>query len=103
MRIAKKAPRSRARGRSPAEPRKPRYRTVEVTAAYHEAEEGGYWVETLDADGVFTEGDTIEEARSMLLDAVKLMLETAPHQFGKRLRPTPPGALVEKHFALIPA
>ena len=45
------------------------------TAVFEEAEEGGYvaWVEEL--PGAITEGETIEEARENLKEAIQLILE----------------------------
>jgi predicted RNase H-like HicB family nuclease len=74
-----------------------------LTAAYLPAKEGGYTVEILEARGVYSQGASFEEARQNLHEVVSLMLEEAPHQFGLRREPVPPGALVEKLFVLLPA
>jgi predicted RNase H-like HicB family nuclease len=82
--------------------RRHRRRTLELTAAYVPAREGGYVVELLEAAGVYTQGDTFEEARENLHEVIALMLEEAPHQFGIRRAEVPPGALTEKVFVLLP-
>lgn len=50
--------------------------TSTFTAVYEPAEEGGYvaWVEEL--PGANTQGETLEEARVNLREAVELLLET---------------------------
>lgn len=49
--------------------------TLTFTAVFEEAEEGGYcaWVEEL--PGAISQGETLEEARENLKDALELMLE----------------------------
>jgi predicted RNase H-like HicB family nuclease/DNA-binding XRE family transcriptional regulator len=43
---------------------------------FHAAEEGGYWGESIPPlRGVYTQGDTLEEARAHAREAVTLMLE----------------------------
>lgn len=50
---------------------------MELTAAYRRVPEGGYvaWAEEL--PGALTQGDTLDEARANLDDAVRLMIETS--------------------------
>ena len=76
-------------------------RSMALTAAYLPAKEGGYTAEILEAVGVYSQGDTFEEARQNLYDAVALMLEEAPQQFAKKPSAPPPGALLEKLFVLV--
>jgi predicted RNase H-like HicB family nuclease len=82
--------------------RRQKARSMELTASYLPAKEGGYTVEVLEARGVYSQGDTFEEARTNLHEVVALMLEEAPHQFGARKGKPPPGALTEKLFVLLP-
>lgn len=82
--------------------RKRTLRALELTAAYCPAAEGGYTVEILEAKGVYSQGDTFDEARRNLHEVVALMLEEAPHQFGLPPAKPAPGALLEKLFVLIP-
>jgi antitoxin HicB len=44
-------------------------------AVFEPAEEGGYVVTVPSLPGVVTEGDTLEEARSMAADAIRCYLE----------------------------
>jgi len=43
-----------------------------------DTEDGGYWVECPDIPGCASRGDTIEEALTMIKDAIKGCLETLP-------------------------
>jgi predicted RNase H-like HicB family nuclease len=74
-----------------------------LTAAYISDRPHGYTVEILEATGVYTQGDTVDEARENLYSVVELMLEEAPHQFGIRAEPVPLGAFIEKLYVLVPA
>lgn len=46
------------------------------TAVFEPAEEGGYIVSVPALPGLVTEGDTIEEARAMVKDAIRGYLES---------------------------
>ena len=46
------------------------------TAVFEPAEEGGYVVTVPALPGVVTEGDTLEEARAMAVDAIRCYLES---------------------------
>lgn len=50
--------------------------TYTFTMLFEPAEEGGYVVTCPALPGLVTEGDTMEEARSMAEDALRLYLET---------------------------
>ena len=50
--------------------------TYTFTMLFEPAEEGGYVVTCPALPGLVTEGDTIEEARRMAEDALRLYLET---------------------------
>ena len=76
-------------------------KALSLTAAYVPAAEGGYTAEILEATGVHSQGETFEQARENLHAVVALMLEEAPHQFGRRAAAVPPGAVLEKLFALV--
>lgn len=43
-------------------------------AVFHEAEEGGYWLTFPDFPGVFSQGETMEEAYEMAIDALGLCI-----------------------------
>jgi predicted RNase H-like HicB family nuclease len=81
---------------------RPKTRTIVLTAAYLPAKEGGYTAEIVEARGVHSQGDTFDEARGNLHQAVALMLEEAPGQFGVPNGGPPPGALLEKLFVVLP-
>jgi predicted RNase H-like HicB family nuclease len=46
-----------------------------LKAIVHEAEEGGFWAEVPALPGCVTQGETEEEVRSNLLEAVELWFE----------------------------
>ena len=50
---------------------------MKIKAIVHPAEEGGYWAEVPALPGCITEGDTIEELKSNLKDAIEGWLEVA--------------------------
>ena len=62
------------------------------TAIYEEAEEGGYIGYVAELPGANTQGETIEETRQNLREAVILLLECyredADERFGKALNAT---------------
>ncbi len=47
----------------------------EFTAIIEEAPEGGYWAVCPEVSGANGQGDTIEEAKESLREAIKLILE----------------------------
>lgn len=49
---------------------------LKLTAVFEEAEEGGYIAFIEELPGVNTQGETLKEARSNLIEALELMLET---------------------------
>ena len=49
--------------------------SLELTAVFREAPEGGYVAFVEELPGANTQGDTLEEARANLREAVELMLE----------------------------
>jgi predicted RNase H-like HicB family nuclease len=46
-----------------------------IKAVIHKAEEGGFWAEVPALPGCVTQGETMEELRTNLEDAIKLWLE----------------------------
>ena len=48
---------------------------AELTAIIETAEEGGYWAICPDIPGANGQGETIEEAKESLKNAIKLILE----------------------------
>jgi len=59
-----------------------------LTAIYEEAEEGGYIGYVAELPGANTQGETLEEARENLSEAIQLILETNREEFEKRLTPS---------------
>ncbi|HME71233.1 MAG TPA: type II toxin-antitoxin system HicB family antitoxin [Myxococcota bacterium] len=49
---------------------------LRYTAVFETAEEGGYVVSVPALPGCFTQGETIEEARAMIVEAIEGYLET---------------------------
>jgi predicted RNase H-like HicB family nuclease len=50
---------------------------LELTAVFHEAEEGGYVAFVKEMPGAITQGETLDEARANLEDAVRILIETS--------------------------
>ena len=64
--------------------------SIELTAVFEEVPEsegGGYVAFCEEIPGAITEGDTLEEARENLKDAIQLMLEVQKEEAGKRITP----------------
>lgn len=51
---------------------------MNINAIVHPAEEGGYWAEVPELPGCFTEGDSLDEIRVNLREAISLYLEDDP-------------------------
>ncbi|HEU4455571.1 MAG TPA: type II toxin-antitoxin system HicB family antitoxin [Longimicrobium sp.] len=49
---------------------------IELTAVFREVPEGGYMATVKEMPGAITQGETLEEARANLEDAVRLLIET---------------------------
>ena len=52
----------------------------DFTAVYQEAEEGGYIAYAEELPGAITQGETLEEARENLADAIQAVLEANREQ-----------------------
>jgi predicted RNase H-like HicB family nuclease len=50
---------------------------MELTAVYRQVPEGGYVASVKEIPGALTQGETLDEARANLEDAVRLIIETA--------------------------
>ena len=46
-----------------------------IKAVVHKAEEGGFWAEVPSLPGCVTQGETVEEVRKNLKEAIELWLE----------------------------
>ncbi len=62
------------------------------TVFYEPAEEGGYLVSVPSMPEICTEGDTLEEARAMAEDAIRLVIESNI----KRNEPIPEDVAIDK-------
>jgi len=49
---------------------------MKVKVGVHKAEEGGYWAEVPSLPGCFTQGETLEELKQNLYEAVEGWLRT---------------------------
>jgi predicted RNase H-like HicB family nuclease len=66
---------------------------AEFTAIIEPAPEGGYWAICPEVPGANGQGETVEEAKSNLIDAVKLMLDDRRDDM---MRGLPDDAITEK-------
>ena len=48
-----------------------------IQAIVHQAEEGGYWAEVPALPGCMTEGETMDDLKANLLEAIQAWTETA--------------------------
>ena len=60
---------------------------VTLTAIYEEAAEGGYIGYVAELPGANTQGETLEEVRENLSEAIQLILEANREQFERQLTP----------------
>ena len=67
----------------------------QYTAVFEPAEEGGYVVTVPALPGLVTEGDTLEEARAMVKDAIRGYLESLVSH-GEEIPLEPKPATVER-------
>jgi predicted RNase H-like HicB family nuclease len=58
---------------------------VTLTAIYEEAEEGGYIGYVAELPGANTQGETLDEVRENLIDAVQMLLETNREEAERRI------------------
>lgn len=60
---------------------------LQLTAVFEPAKEGGFTCFLEEMPGIFSEGETIEEARENLEDAFHLMMEFQHDEARKRVTP----------------
>ncbi|HYV25623.1 MAG TPA: type II toxin-antitoxin system HicB family antitoxin [Pyrinomonadaceae bacterium] len=58
-----------------------------LTTVFEEAEEGGYIGYVAELPGANTQGETLEETRENLNEAIQLILEANRELFGRQLQP----------------
>lgn len=61
---------------------------VTLTTIYEEAEDGGYIGYVAELPGANTQGETLEEARENLSEAIQLILEANREEFERQYSPT---------------
>ena len=61
---------------------------ITLTAIYEEAEEGGYIGYIAELPGANTQGETMEEVRENLLEAMQMILEANREEAERRLTKT---------------
>ncbi|MDE0838697.1 MAG: type II toxin-antitoxin system HicB family antitoxin [Kiritimatiellae bacterium] len=54
---------------------------MNIKAIVHEAEEGGFWAEVPALPGCVTQGESIEEVRTNVREAIELWLDAAEGNF----------------------
>ena len=59
-----------------------------LTAVFEEAEEGGYIGYVAELPGANTQGETLDEVRENLSEAIQLILTANREEFEKRLAPS---------------
>jgi predicted RNase H-like HicB family nuclease len=59
-----------------------------LTTIYEEAEEGGYVGYVAELPGANTQGETLEEVRENLNEAIQLILEANREQFERQFTPS---------------
>ena len=59
-------------------------------AVFHEAEEGGFWITFPDFPGCFSQGETMEEAYEMAVDALGLCISDMEKERSMLPAPTKP-------------
>lgn len=60
---------------------------VRLTTIFEEAEDGGYIGYVAELPGANTQGDTMDEVRENLAEAIQLILEANREHFEKQLQP----------------
>ena len=73
---------------------------VTLTTIYQEAEEGGYVGYVAELPGANTQGETLEEVRENLAEAIQLSLEANREEFEKQL---PPGSKITREQLVLRA
>jgi len=56
------------------------------TALVHEAEEGGYWAEVVELSGCVSQGETLDELRRNIREAIEAVLTASAQTSGTAVR-----------------
>ena len=70
-------------------------------AVFHEAEEGGYWISFPDFEHILTQGETVEDAYKMAVDALGLELTDNMYSNSTYPEPSNPKSIVLNEFEQI--
>ncbi|HEX5505460.1 MAG TPA: type II toxin-antitoxin system HicB family antitoxin [Thermomicrobiales bacterium] len=62
---------------------------MKIVAVIHKAEEGGYWAEVPALPGCYTQGETLDEVKGNLKEAIELYLSDDTRE------PAEPGERIE--------
>ena len=60
---------------------------IQFTAVFDPCEEGGYIAYIEEIEGINTQGETLEEAKENLVDAINLMFEESRNHFKQTFTP----------------
>lgn len=71
-----------------------------LTTIFEEAEEGGFIGYVAELPGANTQGETLEETRENLVEAIQLILEANREEFEKQL---PPGSKLTREQLILRA
>ena len=71
---------------SSGEGKRGRHQLETFTVAIHEAEEGGYWGDVLELPGCASQGETLDELKENIFDAIQAWLEVQVEDEGARAR-----------------
>jgi len=71
-----------------------------LTTIFEEADEGGYIGYVAELPGANTQGETLDEVRESLAEAIQLILEANREQFERQL---PPGSKVTREQLVLRA
>jgi len=71
-----------------------------LTTIFEEAEEGGFIGYVAELPGANTQGETLEETRENLVEAIQLILEANREEFEKQL---PPGSKLTREQLVLRA
>ncbi len=66
-----------------------------LRAIIHQAEEGGYWAEVPGLPGCMSEGETLDQVKANILEAVQGWMESAEHLVLEQIEAQHDGALVQ--------
>lgn len=66
-----------------------------IKAIIHQAEEGGFWAEVPGLPGCMTEGETLDQVKANILEAVRGWMEAAEDLAIEQIQARPEGGRVQ--------